>query len=559
MPRATWCAVRWAAVIAFAVLAWLFREAPAAAQTSDDNRGITFGAAPAWASPADADGPMPESSPDAHQGRRYLLVDEQIRIDGPQVERYWHLSWQIHNEAGLQESSHVEVDFDPTSETVVLHALTIRRGGDVLDRLDHAGVRVAQREPNLDAQLYDGRKSAVLFVSDLRVGDIVEWSYSVRGADPTLGGKYVDTLPLGFPDPVDHLRARVLVPSTRQLQVSLHGPQNAATDLHPIERKGTTTTELVWDRHDVPAYTLEPDSPPGYDALPFVQLSEFSSWHDVATWGVRLFGAATSAPAPSIRAWVRDHASKDALSDDVLRDAIRFVQDDVRYVAIEVGMARRKPSDPGAVLARRYGDCKEKSALLVSILRAEGFNALVTLVSSSHGRELDTFAPSPGVFDHAIVRVAANGDVYWIDATVPLQGGHVARYRRSPFGYSLPLEEGTTALELADPPRASQPTLVIDDHFKAPAMSSRAEVELRSDRTYRGPWADALRAAMRSASSDELLRHYTSLYEKDFPGIHALGAPESSDDRDANQVRVSIRFGIPDFWSADGKGPSRRG
>jgi len=93
---------------------------------------------------------------------------------------------------------------------------------------------------------------------------------------------------------------------------------------------------------------------------------------------------------------------------------------EVRYTGVEFGEASLVPRRPAEVLARRYGDCKDKAALLVALLRAAGVPAHVALLNVSD-IDLDAKLPSMGDFDHAIVYVppAGSAPALWIDATNP--------------------------------------------------------------------------------------------------------------------------------------------
>jgi hypothetical protein len=332
--------------VGFACFAIVLLGCVASASASSDRDGITVGVAPAWVKSADDHPSRSGSSFAAAQERRYLLVDRQVHVGAANVERYTHLSWQIVDESDLQDSSRIEMNFDPTFETVVIHSVTVWRGDEHFDRLDRSALRVAQREPNLEEQRYDGRKSALLFIRDLRVGDIVEWAYTVRGLDPTLDGKYVDTIQVGMPAPVLHMRTRVLLPANRHFDVSLHGPDPTAEELRPERQESAAGVELTWERRDVPAYRVEDGAPREYSALPFVQISEFTSWHDVAAGGMRLFRA-TSAPAPPIvRDWALAARRKHETASDFIQEATRFVQD-------AIDTLRSRSGWPGAGQATR--------------------------------------------------------------------------------------------------------------------------------------------------------------------------------------------------------------
>ena len=82
-----------------------------------------------------------------------------------------------------------------------------------------------------------------------------------------------------------------------------------------------------------------------------------------------------------------------------------FVVSGTRYVGLEFGIHGYKPYKVTQVLARRFGDCKDKAALMIALLREVGVPAELVLVRTRRGGHLDTEPASLAIFDHAIVYV----------------------------------------------------------------------------------------------------------------------------------------------------------
>jgi hypothetical protein len=509
--------------------------------------------APSWVTPVDpaapGDGP---GAADVPNGVRYLLFDRQMRV-GTTVETYTRWSKQITNEAGLASSSQVSIDFDPTYETLAFHSVVVRRGGETLNRLVPAAVRVVQREPNLEAQVFDGRQSAVLFLDDLRVGDIVESATTLRGADPTDQGHFTSGIFLGAPEPIAYLHARLVMTGGRRVRLRVHAPDG---DRSPFGAEPVATregTEYTWDRRDVRAFTAEPDSPSWYAASPWVQVTDFESWTEVAKWATRLFKVETPSRG-SLYDWVKTARSASPSEDAFLLRAIRFVQDEIRYVGIETGVSRRRPTNPTTIFERRYGDCKDKATLLVTMLEIAGIAASPALVSTTQGHVLDERAPSPGLFDHAIVRIAAaKSKVYWVDATTALQGGGLERLKYSPFERALVVAENASGLETLTYEPTDQPTPSIRDRYTVAVPTSSTETVLESERLYEGGAADAMRGQLRGMTADQITKHFLATYQGDFSTIHEVAPLEQHDDRARNIVLLKLHFSIPRFWNFDAR------
>lgn len=87
----------------------------------------------------------------------------------------------------------------------------------------------------------------------------------------------------------------------------------------------------------------------------------------------------------------------------------RWVSDNVRYFGVELGEHAYVPYPVETVLHRGYGDCKDKSALLASLLAAVGVHAVPVLVASADGVELDPNLPMLEVFNHLLLFLPEDG------------------------------------------------------------------------------------------------------------------------------------------------------
>ena len=131
----------------------------------------------------------------------------------------------------------------------------------------------------------------------------------------------------------------------------------------------------------------------------------------------------------------------------------------VRYTGIEFGQATLQPTPAAEILKRHYGDCKDKAALLVAMLRAAGINADLALLSTGPGLDIDPDLPGMQ-FDHAIVYVPATqgSDALWIDATAEFN--EVGTLPDMDEGrQALIIAEGATGLTLTPVPKADDDRL----------------------------------------------------------------------------------------------------
>jgi hypothetical protein len=112
---------------------------------------------------------------------------------------------------------------------------------------------------------------------------------------------------------------------------------------------------------------------------------------------------------------------------EVANILLRLLHAQVRYTGIEFGEAAQIPRTPAETLTRRYGDCKDQAAVLVAMLRAAGIPAHLALLRSGVGQDIEPDLPGIGIFDHAIVYVPGEPDL-WADPTDPF-----ARFNELPL------------------------------------------------------------------------------------------------------------------------------
>lgn len=120
----------------------------------------------------------------------------------------------------------------------------------------------------------------------------------------------------------------------------------------------------------------------------------------------------------NLKAWVQEALESTRDPKEKLARLLKKMHQQVRYVGLEFGEAAIVPRPPQETLRRGYGDCKDKSTLLVALLREAGIDAQVVLLRAGDGRDFSPKFPGLGAFNHAIVRVGGSQPI-WVDPTVP--------------------------------------------------------------------------------------------------------------------------------------------
>ena len=483
---------------------------------------------------------VPQSADGDSGGTRYLLFDQQIRAGVREQETYYRTVWRMETTAGLQDASEIAVSFEPSFERLVLHHARVVRAGRPVRTFSPDDVRVAHAEEDLDARLYNDELTATIFLEGLRVGDSVDYAYTIEGANPVLGGHFDGVLWFEYSLPVERIRRRIVWQRDSTLQLASHGraPEPTVTRL-----PGGTVYE--WEVRGARAPSREGRTPAWFQPAARVEASDFDGWGAVARRSRELF-AAVEAPSPSLDALVQSLRLEGAPEDARIDHAVRFVQDEVRYLGLEMGPHSHQPHQPADTLERRFGDCKDKAVLLVAILRRLGVEAWPALVSTRARQTLDERLPALFAFDHVIVAIQAGDELSFVDATASEQGGPVLSRRPPRFARALVLRESSRGLVTIPRPPLESPTVEVAETYSSPAWDAPARLEVVT--TYRGEDADDMRQSQARSTRADVGKRYRDFYAQEHPGIRALAPPRVEDDRERNVLVVREEYEIPALW-----------
>jgi hypothetical protein len=525
--------MRWCAVMLVAL--W---GATADAATETHVRGdlkFQTGAAPAFVTPREIPGSWDPAAPGADDRRwRYWLYDVQAdRRGGRDIVHYEHV-FEPKSQTLIGEAGRFQIQFNPEFQTMAIHRVELQRESRWQNRLDPSRISLARREAEFEQDLTDGSVTALIVLDDVRVDDVVRVSYSITGSNPILAGQLSDWINLSWRNPTLRSGLRVLYDPGRRFRVHREN-----TTIEPVVRRTADAVEVAVLARGLPATVVEDRYPVWYQPYPLVQIAPERDWSEVVDWALPLYPRFDGVfDADLERKLVEWKALRDPQAR--LTAALRAVQNDVRYFGVEIGDNSHRPNPPDLVWRRRYGDCKDKVLLLVTLLRRMDIDAVPALVDTDRGRAIGQFVPSASVFNHVIAQVRIAGETIWVDPTLAQQGGDPRDADLSSYGMGLPIVGGATALQAIAAPRQAVAGIEVRERFVPSADGS--EVGFEVDSLYTGLSADEQRRSTLSERSEELARRYAEYYRKRYGGIEVVGEPAIEDDPVRNRLRIRERY-----------------
>ncbi|HID94267.1 MAG TPA: DUF3858 domain-containing protein, partial [bacterium (Candidatus Stahlbacteria)] len=196
-----------------------------------------------------------------------------------------------------------------------------------------------------------------------------------------------------------------------------------------IEEKDGTTI-YIWKVKDVTQLIWERYGPPWGDIVPYLIYSSVKKWDDIGKWYSKLFYPKVKSDKP-IKDKVAELTKGIKNRDELIKRIFLYVTKEIRTLAfLQLGDVGYEPQPATDVFKNKYGDCKDKVALLVTMLKDAGIESYPALIhrgrTTISGRtyrwsfspsrsKLCYEVPSPAQFEHIIVAVPQGSDYVWLD------------------------------------------------------------------------------------------------------------------------------------------------
>ena len=180
-----------------------------------------------------------------------------------------------------------------------------------------------------------------------------------------------------------------------------------------VEPNPSGANQWQWLITDVPEIRPERRMPPwsglaGRMAVAFIApgarpSKSFLTWDDMAKWQTGLAEGKRDA-TPEISSKVAQIASGKTTPELKMQEIAQFIQKDIRYVAIEIGIGGWQPHSARDIYAHRYGDCKDKATLMSTMLKLTGIDSYYLFINTRRG-VVGPDTPPERMFDHAILAI----------------------------------------------------------------------------------------------------------------------------------------------------------
>ena len=460
-----------------------------------------------------------------------------------------HQAVKILTERGIQKYGDIAIPYQPASQNIEVNiARTITADGTVLQPPDEAFNDVTP--PGLlSYNLYSDAMWKVISMVGLAPGVCIE--YQVTLEDKVAGGESWIMGGYNFQATETTLETSyaLQMPKTWHLKWHIANDMSQTKPLKPrISYTENDTSVYIWRYGETPALELEEGMPHVNNVVPRLRYSSIAEWDDVYTWYKEL-AKGRYTPNADIEEKVQELTRELETDEEKIRAIYHFVSSNIRYVGIELGQSAYQPSHATEVFQVQYGDCKDKTTLLISMLDLVGIKAYPCLISMAPQERIDTTLPFLSQFNHMIAAIPTGMNTYiWLDATATTCSyGDLPYSTQGRTGFLISDAHGMfveTPVFLPESNRfASTTELTLDNEGTVQGtlhIQTSGQYNLNTRWTYQQIHPDAVKTALATELSQQ------------FPGIKVEWW-EMSDLDDLNvPVEINLSFRVKNYAKPSG-------
>ncbi|NPA42677.1 MAG: tetratricopeptide repeat protein [Chlorobi bacterium] len=429
--------------------------------------------------------------------------------------------YEIHTEQGLEAFK--EINLDLGGEYYIHKSEAVKADGSVVPA-DRAGDR--------------------LVFTRLDTGDVVyldyEWIETNRGR---FYRDYTSKTRFGAYVPVTEEIFTVFIPEGRKLYYKY------LKDSIPLKIKNKGEWVMYrWSRKDIPPFPPEEDyMPPSPDVHPYLAVSTLYDWSLVARWYADLSAASLKADARVKETFAElfpeGHRQLDP--EERARRIYKYITDNIRYSYVDFRQSGKIPQKPSKTIETRLGDCKDMSALFVTLARLADLKAHLVLVrTNDYGRNA-LVLPSTA-FNHAIARVDLPEGIQYVELTDKyLPYGALPVRLPGACALDIPYKSDTTGLHRTlyhlDSVRRTPNVLEAKYRYKITEGTQHLTVDITATGANVSDWRDILEDENETNRKEALEDYFENMDDLD---LELKSYRILEDGRNSDTVRVEITFDV---------------
>lgn len=324
---------------------------------------------------------------------------------------------KIQTSTGALRNRIIKYDYDPLTAFAEFKKVTIYKANgnviqvDVKKTCDYAAPARA---------IYWGARQIMLELGRLDTGDIIDYEIAKKGFTyalltdnsndddrfiPPMRGQFYDIVPFWSTDPTVRKVYRVSVPKEKDMQYEFYQGECGSSVRPDGDKKVYQFT-----MNNIMPFKREPNMVDLFDVAPKLMMSTTPNWQAKSLWFHKVnedYGSFEATPEAQKKV---DQLIKGCKTEmDKIAVLTHWVADNMRYSGISMGQGEGFTLHNTKMnFTDRCGVCKDKAALLISMLRMAGFEAYPAMTMA--GSRVETIPADH--FNHSVTVVKLSNGTY---------------------------------------------------------------------------------------------------------------------------------------------------
>jgi hypothetical protein len=291
---------------------------------------------------------------------------------------------------------------------------------------------------------------------------------------------------------------------------------NKNTNIKPQKISEGSKDVYTWRVENSKAFKIEKGAV-RWRVLPVIEFSQnkfqyygipgdISTWQNYGNWQQALNADVSTLSPERIQA-IRKMTDTIKTDKEKARFLYKYMQQNMRYVSIQLGIGGLKPFAASFVDDKKYGDCKALSNYMRALLKAVDINSYYAEINAEANSEPADYSFPSDPFNHVILCIPFKNDTTWLECTSSTM----------PFGKLGSFTENRRALiitedggKLINTPKSTPDENQFNSqvHLKLEADgSAKAQVEITSTGDIRDIFVDLLPNLKADRQKEDLLRN----------------------------------------------------
>jgi len=352
--------------------------------------------------------------PDA--GAIVLFNEETFRIssDYTAIEEL-HLLIKILNDRGKAKYGEVKLGYDSTYEKIEIeYARTIKPDGEIIP-VGAKHIRDISEYP--EYPLYSNARLRIISMPELTEGAVIEYKAKKYINKLIKGKEFCGNFPIQDFEPYLNQRINLIIPDEYNVNIKSYNPSYVeyALSFSPQIESVEDGTKYMWEFKNIPEIITEPSMSPYIEITPYLCISSLNEWEEVYNWWASLVVDRINIDK-AIEEKTQELIKDKNTPEEKAKAIYHWVASKIRYVGVEYGEAGFEPHYATEIFKNKYGDCKDQSMLLISMLRYAGISAYPVLIGTKGSYLLDEEFPTL-IFNHAICLAKVGERLVFLDPT----------------------------------------------------------------------------------------------------------------------------------------------